>query len=83
MFVVCWSTESRYVLLLSLYDRLGGHVLRWSKLKGQYWNGSTLPVDHQGLYYNTELKVCESPWVCACVYMRTCLVTRLFIDTCM
>ncbi len=48
---------SRYVLLVSLYDRLGGHVLRWSRLQGQQWAGSTLPVEHGGHYYNTEVKV--------------------------
>lgn len=75
--LVGWSTESRYVLLLSLYDRLGGHVLRWSNLKGQYWNGSTLPVNHQGLYYNAELKVCG---VCVCARVRTRVWTYLVFD---
>lgn len=51
------TVASRYVLLVSLYDRLGGHVLRWSKLKGHQWGTSTVPVDHQGHYYNTDIKV--------------------------
>ena len=50
-------TASRYVLLVSLYDRLGGHVLRWSKLRGQEWGAVTLPLGHGGHYYNTDMKV--------------------------
>lgn len=48
---------SRYLLLVSLHDRLGGHVLRWSKLKGQEWGAATMPVQHKGNFYNTEMKV--------------------------
>ncbi len=43
---------------MSLFDRLGGHVLRWSKLESQQWAASTVPVQHDGRYYNTEIKVC-------------------------
>ena len=48
---------SRYLLLVSLHDRLGGHVLRWSKLKGQEWGAATMPVDHKGNFYDIEMKV--------------------------
>ena len=47
-------------MMVSLYDRLGGHVLRWSELKGQQWGGATLPVQHDGHYHNIELKLDQS-----------------------
>jgi hypothetical protein len=50
----------RYVLMVSLYDRLGGHVLRWSELKGQQWGGACLPVQHDGQYHSIELKIDQS-----------------------
>ena len=31
--------------------------MRWSKLKGQMWGGATLPMLHEGHYYNTDMKV--------------------------
>ena len=43
--------------MVSLYDRLGGHVLKWSSLKGQQWGGATLPLHHDGEFYNIEVKV--------------------------
>ncbi|XP_033640408.1 uncharacterized protein LOC117300735 [Asterias rubens] len=50
----------RYVLMVSLYDRIGGHVLRWSNLRGQEWGGATLPMNHDGNFYNVEIKVDQS-----------------------
>eukprot|EP00033_Pygsuia_biforma_P002828 GCRY01003122.1.p1 GENE.GCRY01003122.1~~GCRY01003122.1.p1 ORF type:complete len:961 (+),score=314.90 GCRY01003122.1:189-3071(+) len=41
-------TAGKYVLMVSLYDRLGGGPLRWSRLRGQEWAGSTLPVAYDG-----------------------------------
>ena len=52
-------SEGRYVLMVSLYDRLGGNILRWSKMKGQHWGGATLPIHHDGSFYNFEMKVCD------------------------
>lgn len=49
--------HGRYVLMVSLYNRLGGHCLRWSKLRGQFWGGATLPVGHDGHFYSIEMKV--------------------------
>ena len=46
-----------YVLMVSLYSRLGGHVMKWSNLRGQKWGAATSPLMHDGEYYNTELKV--------------------------
>ena len=43
--------------MVSLYDRLGGHVLKWSNLKGQQWGGATLPLQHDGEFFNIEVKV--------------------------
>lgn len=51
------SVAGRYVLMASLHDRLGGHVMKWSKLKGQQWGGATLPLFHEGEFYNIEIKV--------------------------
>ena len=52
-----FSPGGRYVLMVSLYDRLGGHVLKWSNLKGQQWGGATLPLQHDGEFFNIEIKV--------------------------
>ena len=52
-----WILDGRYVLMVSLYNRLGGHVMRWSNLKGQQWGGTTLPINHDGHFYNAEIKV--------------------------
>ena len=62
MFVLCVRiffvfSAGRYVLMASLYDRLGGHVMKWSNLKGQQWGGATLPLFHEGEFYNIEVKV--------------------------
>lgn len=57
-FEQCFLTlGGRYVLMVSLYNRLGGHNMRWSKLKGQTWGAATLPINHDGRYYNVEMKV--------------------------
>ncbi|XP_041465232.1 uncharacterized protein LOC121415911 isoform X1 [Lytechinus variegatus] len=50
----------RFILMTSLYDRLGGHVLRWSNLRGQEWSGSTLPLNHDGHFYNVEITIDQS-----------------------
>lgn len=31
--------------------------MKWSNLKGQQWGGATLPVHHDGEFFNIELKV--------------------------
>ena len=31
--------------------------MKWSNLKGQQWGGSTLPMNHDGEFFNIELKV--------------------------
>lgn len=43
--------------MVSLYNRLGGNVMKWSNLKGQQWGGATLPIYHAGEFFNIELKV--------------------------
>ncbi|KAK6182267.1 hypothetical protein SNE40_009987 [Patella caerulea] len=50
----------RYVMMVSIYNRLGGHTMRWSKLKGQKWGGATLPMFHEGNFHNIELKIDQS-----------------------
>ena len=44
-------------MLVSMYDRIGGHVMRWSNLTGQQWSGSTLPLCHDGAFHSIELPV--------------------------
>ena len=44
-------------MMVSLYDRLGGNILRWSEMKGQHWGGATAPIHHEGGFHNVELKV--------------------------
>lgn len=44
-------------MMVSLYNRLGGSVMKWSKLKGQQWGGATLPIIHIGNFYNFEMAV--------------------------
>lgn len=51
---------SRYVLMVSLYNRLGGNVMKWSNLKGQQWGGATLPIHHDGEFFNIEMKLDQS-----------------------
>ena len=31
--------------------------MRWSNLKGQQWGGATLPMRHDGHFYNMEMQV--------------------------
>ena len=50
----------RYVLIVSLYDRLGGHVMRGLNLKGQQWGGATLPIWHDGQFYDMAMPFDQS-----------------------
>ena len=31
--------------------------MKWSNLKGQQWGGATLPLQHDGEFFNIEMKV--------------------------
>ncbi len=55
--------QGRYVMVVSLYDRLCGSELRWSQLKGQAYNCSTLPVIHEGRYHDAELRFNQSVYI--------------------
>eukprot|EP00753_Platysulcus_tardus_P019873 PLAT7594.1.p1 GENE.PLAT7594.1~~PLAT7594.1.p1 ORF type:complete len:1147 (-),score=675.26 PLAT7594.1:128-3175(-) len=55
---------ARFVLLVSLYDRLGGNRMDWM---GSGWKSrkigmpaATRPVRHRGRFYDTELRVDQS-----------------------
>ncbi|KAF6026991.1 OFCC1 [Bugula neritina] len=50
----------RYVMRVSLFNRLGGHVMHWSQLPEQRWGGETLPIIHEGRFYNSEMKIGSS-----------------------
>jgi hypothetical protein len=56
--------RGRYVLLVTLWDRLGGRPLRWSRLgtgggagplQGLARPAATRPIRHRGRFYDTEL----------------------------
>ncbi|CAM4589022.1 unnamed protein product [Lepidochelys kempii] len=47
--------KGHYTLKVSLLSRLGGSVLKWSELKEQQWAGMTLPVSHDGNFYDVEI----------------------------
>ena len=55
----------RYSLMVSLYDRIGGHPMQWSNLDGSRWGTATLPVAHSGKYFNSELKIDQSVFTVA------------------
>jgi hypothetical protein len=50
----------RYVMTVSLNDRLGGQVMRWTKKRGAEWHGATLPIDHDGRPTSVVLEVGQS-----------------------
>ena len=58
--------RGRYAVLVSMYDRLAGCPLRWTKKSGFSGGGSgerpaaTRPVSHGGMYYHSELRVEQS-----------------------
>ena len=55
----------KYSLMVSLYDRLGGHPMQWSKLDGKRWGNATLPVAHSGKFFASELKIDQSVYTVA------------------
>jgi hypothetical protein len=50
----------KYVMTVSLYDRLGGNVMRWKRLRGQEWHGTTMPVPHDGRAKSVQLELDQS-----------------------
>lgn len=50
----------QYSMVVSLQDRLGGRLLRWSALRGQEWGAATLPVFHNGRYGDSNLHINQS-----------------------
>ena len=51
----------KFVVTVSLYDRLGGSLLRWSRLKGQEWCATTLSFDHGGRFFDMVCEVSSQP----------------------
>uniref|UniRef100_A0A8C5Q946 Uncharacterized protein n=1 Tax=Leptobrachium leishanense TaxID=445787 RepID=A0A8C5Q946_9ANUR len=47
--------KGHYVLKASLLSRLGGHPLHWSKVESQLWSETSLPVYHNGRFYDVEI----------------------------
>ncbi|XP_061447709.1 uncharacterized protein LOC133367599 isoform X2 [Rhineura floridana] len=47
--------QGSYILKVSLHGQLGGKVLRWSKVESQQWAGTSLPVRHNGNFYDLEI----------------------------
>mmetsp|Transcript_70826 Transcript_70826/g.198437 ORF Transcript_70826/g.198437 Transcript_70826/m.198437 type:complete len:809 (-) Transcript_70826:1751-4177(-) len=58
--------RGRYAILVSMYDRLAGCPLRWTKQSSYSGGGfgerpaATRPVSHGGMYYHSELRVEQS-----------------------
>lgn len=50
----------RLSLVVSLQDRLGGRLLRWSALRGQEWGAATLPVVHNGRFSDADVRIDQS-----------------------
>lgn len=79
--------RGRYVLLVQLYDRLGGRPMRWSRLTGKGAGASkpsaTRPVRHRGRFHDTELRfgqsvfsLCPAKWL---TRPTNCFVFELFL----
>ncbi|CAM9249994.1 unnamed protein product [Bubo scandiacus] len=47
--------KGHYTLKVSVLSRLGGGLLEWPKLKEQPQARTTVPVSHDGNFYNTEI----------------------------
>ncbi|OQR96964.1 hypothetical protein ACHHYP_12840 [Achlya hypogyna] len=63
--------QGHYVLLATLYDRLGGVPISWGvagdRGVGVDYPGITKPIFHRGQFFNTELRVEQSVFVvCPC-----------------
>ncbi|XP_072104762.1 uncharacterized protein ofcc1 [Mobula birostris] len=52
--------KGRYILRVCLYSRLGGSPLHWSNSKDRHWAQATLPVHHDGNFYDVELSFNQS-----------------------
>ncbi|KAL1006386.1 hypothetical protein UPYG_G00071700 [Umbra pygmaea] len=51
--------RGRYCITVALHSRMGGPNLTWSRLKEE-WAGVTVPVEHGGHFYDTEMHVNQS-----------------------
>jgi hypothetical protein len=49
-----------YVIQVSLFDRLAGNALRWSKLEVERWNDVTSKVEHGGDHRDIEMDLDQS-----------------------
>nr|XP_060630776.1 uncharacterized protein LOC132774583 [Anolis sagrei ordinatus] len=47
--------QGSYILKVSLHGQVGGELLSWSKVEGQQWAGTSLPVRHNGNFYDVEI----------------------------
>ena len=54
--------------------------MRWSKLKGQTWGAATLPINHDGRYYNVEMKVSSVFNICNIRHLRYNIEGGMKID---
>ncbi|XP_038666153.1 uncharacterized protein ofcc1 isoform X2 [Scyliorhinus canicula] len=52
--------KGQFILRISLCSGLGGHPLRWSNSQDEDWAGTTLPVHHDGNFYNIQLSFDQS-----------------------
>uniref|UniRef100_W5N6K7 Orofacial cleft 1 candidate gene 1 protein n=1 Tax=Lepisosteus oculatus TaxID=7918 RepID=W5N6K7_LEPOC len=55
--------KGRYALRISLYSRLGGQALRWSKIRDHQRAATTSSVGHGGNFYDSELQFTQSVFI--------------------
>jgi hypothetical protein len=53
--------KGQFIVVVSMYDRLGGHLLRWSNLRGQEWSGASLASEHDGRFSSQEIAINQVP----------------------
>eukprot|EP01028_Stygiella_incarcerata_P006001 TRINITY_DN24702_c1_g1_i1.p1 TRINITY_DN24702_c1_g1~~TRINITY_DN24702_c1_g1_i1.p1 ORF type:complete len:1211 (+),score=372.92 TRINITY_DN24702_c1_g1_i1:122-3754(+) len=55
--------RGKYVMLVSLYDRLGGVPMKFSNLGGLRWKGASNSVMHDGRFFDVNLEFGESVFI--------------------
>eukprot|EP00771_Trimastix_marina_P000352 gnl/Trimastix_PCT/1372.p1 GENE.gnl/Trimastix_PCT/1372~~gnl/Trimastix_PCT/1372.p1 ORF type:complete len:1018 (+),score=358.49 gnl/Trimastix_PCT/1372:100-3153(+) len=54
----------QYIVMGSMYNRLGGQCLPWSTMSAQRWCGSTIPIKHKGRHTDIDLSVNQNIFTC-------------------
>lgn len=77
-------SAGRYVMLVTLHDRLGGVPLHFSALKSSRWTGSTRsPVRHAGRFHDLEMSFAQDENRVSCLmFMRCNFVVMITVVSC-